>query len=231
MRRTSRLFELIQFLRSAHRPVTAATLAERLEVSKRTIYRDIVSLQAMTVPIVGEAGIGYEMRRGYELPPLMFSADEVDAVVVALSLLECSSDNGLKMAADTIRGKVAAVLPDALIPALFLGSLYASSERIAEPLSVDLAIVRRSIREERKLKFLYCDGANRPTNRTVCPIALIYGVQFVQIIAWCELRRSFRRFRADRICSCSISNEWFRGESNKLRSQWATECGATTDWS
>src|SRR4051794_32881415 len=104
MRRTSRLFEIIQLLRSAKQPLTAAALAETLEVTKRTVYRDVASLQAMSVPIYGEAGVGYVMRPGYDLPPLMLSVEEVEALVVALSLLGRTGDKGLKSAAETIRG-------------------------------------------------------------------------------------------------------------------------------
>src|SRR3954447_6785626 len=107
MRRTSRLFEIIQLLRSAKKPLTAAALAETLEVTKRTVYRDVASLQAMSVPIYGEAGVGYVMRPGYGLPPLMLSVEEVEALVVALSLLGRTGDKGLKAAAETIRAKVA----------------------------------------------------------------------------------------------------------------------------
>ena len=111
MRRTSRLFELIQALRGALRPQTAAELAEKLEVCKRTIYRDVASLQAMGVPIQGEAGIGYVMRPGFDLPPLMLSVDEVEALVVALCLLQRTGDAGLKAAAETIQGKIQDVIP------------------------------------------------------------------------------------------------------------------------
>ena len=111
MRRTSRLFEIIQLLRSAKKPLTAAAIAETLEVTKRTVYRDVASLQAMSVPIYGEAGVGYVMRPGYDLPPLMLSVEEVEALVVALSLLGRTGDKGLKAAAETIRAKVASVLP------------------------------------------------------------------------------------------------------------------------
>src|SRR5215216_3880726 len=147
MRRTSRLFEIIQFLRSARKPLTAAAIAETLEVTKRTVYRDVASLQAMSVPIYGEAGVGYVMRPGYDLPPL----------VVALSLLGRTGDKGLKAAAETIRAKVASVLPHSSKQPIDNVSLYAPAWGAAEPEDLDLSSVRRAIREERKLVISYCD--------------------------------------------------------------------------
>src|ERR1700687_1998827 len=111
MSRSNRMFEIIQLLRSAHGPMTSNELAEPCEVAPRTIYRDIASLQAMRVPIAGEAGIGYVMRAGFDLPPLMFTTEEVEAIVVGLALLQRTGDVGLQGAAETIGAKIAAVLP------------------------------------------------------------------------------------------------------------------------
>src|SRR5215470_19763004 len=111
MGRSNRMFEVIQVLRAARKPLTAQEIAERLEVNKRTIYRDIAALQAMRIPIEGEAGVGYVMRRGFDLPPLMFDADEVEAIVVGLALLRRTGDAGLQMAAESVAAKIADVLP------------------------------------------------------------------------------------------------------------------------
>src|SRR5580704_9423170 len=114
MRRADRLFEIIQYLRSAARPVTAAGLAETLEVTVRTIYRDIAALQARRVPIEGAPGIGYVLRRGYDLPPLMFTLEEVEAIVVAARLLRRTGDLGLQDAAASVLSKIGVVLPETM---------------------------------------------------------------------------------------------------------------------
>jgi predicted DNA-binding transcriptional regulator YafY len=223
MRRTTRLFEIIQVLRSAKKPMTAAAIAEKLEVTKRTIYRDVASLQAISVPIYGEAGIGYVMRSGYDLPPLMLSVEEVEAVVVALSLLGRTGDRGLKAAAKAVHGKIATVLPPDVGRAIGEVNLFASTWGASEPESIDLGIVRRAIREERKLKLDYCDDQARITERIVWPIAIIYYVEVINIAAWCELRQGFRHFRADRIRACSLLDSRFEGEGAALRRIWSAE--------
>jgi predicted DNA-binding transcriptional regulator YafY len=232
MRRTSRLFELIQALRGASRPQTAAELAGKLEVCKRTIYRDVASLQAMGIPIQGEAGIGYVMQPGFDLPPLMLSIDEVEAVVVALCLLQRTGDTGLKAAAETLRAKIQGVLPRSVSAPLLADSLYATPDGLGEIGNVDVTMVRRAVREEQKLHLDYVDRNGSVTRRVVRPIALIYDVDAHVIVAWCELRGAFRRFRGDRIRSCSILPERFHGEGDKLRILWQAELGVRTgDWS
>src|SRR5215207_616354 len=223
MRRTSRLFEIIQLLRSARKPLTAAALAETLEVTKRTVYRDVASLQAMSVPIYGEAGVGYVMRPGYDLPPLMLSVEEVEALVVALSLLGRTGDKGLKAAAETIRAKVASVLPQASKQPIDNVSLYAPAWGAAEPVNLDLSLVARAIREERKLVIAYCDEQGRASERVIYPLAIVYFVEVINVAAWCELRQAFRHFRADRIRTCSLSGGRFEGQSAELRARWLTE--------
>ncbi|MDQ0391742.1 helix-turn-helix transcriptional regulator [Labrys monachus] len=220
MRRTTRLFEIIQLLRVARRPLTAETIATQLEVTKRTVYRDIASLQALSVPIHGEAGIGYVMRAGYDLPPLMLSIDEVEALVVALGLVERTGDRGLKAAAASIRAKVTTVLPVAARQPIQGRSLYVSNWGSSEPTAVDLAEVRRAIREERKLALFYGDAQGQETNRIIRPIAVVYYVEVVSIVGWCELRGDFRSFRADRIRACKPTEERFAGEGARLRDLW-----------
>jgi predicted DNA-binding transcriptional regulator YafY len=226
MRRTTRLFEIIQVLRSARKPMTAAGIAEKLEVTKRTVYRDIASLQAISVPIYGEAGVGYVMRSGYDLPPLMLSVEEVEAVVVALSLLGRTGDRGLKAAAQAVQGKIAAVLPQGAKQPIDHLSLYASTWGAVEPEAVDLGLVRRAVREERKLSIEYCDDQGRSSERIIRPIAIIYYVEVINIAAWCELREGFRHFRADRIRCCSVLDSRFEGEGAALRTAWAAERNA-----
>lgn len=220
MGRSSRLFEIIQILRRATTPVSARVIAEALEVSKRTIYRDVVTLQAMRVPIAGEAGIGYVMQAGFDLPPLMFTADEVEAIVVGLSLIGRTGDADLLAAASRVTRKIAEVLPDAADSHIDGSPLHVSHWHAIPPSLVEYRVMRQAIREERKLHLRYQDAEARCTERTVRPIALVYYVDNVILAAWCELRRDFRHFRADRIITCHSIDSVFKGESELLRAEW-----------
>jgi predicted DNA-binding transcriptional regulator YafY len=219
MGRSNRMFEVIQVLRAARRPLTAHALAERLEVTKRTIYRDIAALQAMRIPIEGEAGIGYVMRRGFDLPPLMFDADEVEAIVVGLAMLQRTGDKGLLTAAATVGAKIAEVLPEGAGRSISDTALQVSKWGAATP-GIDMKALRRAIRDERKLKFGYRDAGDQVTRRTVKPIAIIYYVEVAVLAAWCELRGGFRHFRVDRIDALKPLAERFGGEGETLRKAW-----------
>jgi len=216
--RSDRMFEIIRLLRRAAKPVTAQALAETLEVVPRTVYRDIAALQAMRVPIEGEAGIGYVMRRGFDLPPLMFTAEEVEAIVVGLSLLRRTGDLGLQAAAGRVTAKIAEVLPEE--GALDDPPLYVSRAGPSPPERVDLRFIRRAIREEAKLWIAYEDSEARRTERTVKPLAILYYIEVVVLTGWCELRQGFRHFRADRIADCRVTGERFTGEGDELRRLW-----------
>jgi predicted DNA-binding transcriptional regulator YafY len=218
--RSNRMFEIIQLLRGAHKPVTAQGLAEALEVVPRTIYRDIAALQAMRVPIEGEAGIGYVMRAGFDLPPLMFTTEEVEAIVVGLALLRRTGDVGLQSAAGRVSDKIAQVLPSGQGGDLAGLPLYVSPWGAEVSTRVDLRILRGAIRAEEKLRIAYEDGNGRRTRRTVKPLGLFYYIEVVVLTAWCELRRDFRHFRADRIVECKVTGRRFAGEGDKLRVLW-----------
>ena len=218
--RSDRMFEIIQLLRRAAKPVTAQALAETLEVVPRTVYRDIAALQAMRVPIEGEAGIGYVMRRGFDLPPLMFTAEEVEAIVVGLSLLRRTGDVGLQAAARRVTAKIAEVLPEEDALNLDDPPLYVSRAGPLPPERVDLRLIRRAIREEAKLWIAYEDAEARRTERTVKPLAILYYIEVVVLTGWCELRQGFRHFRADRIADCRITGDRFAGKGDELRRLW-----------
>jgi len=219
MGRSDRLFEVIQVLRGARKPLTAEALAERLEVNKRTIYRDIAALQGMRIPIAGEAGIGYVMRRGFDLPPLMFDADEVEAIVVGLALLQRTGDRGLQASATGVGAKIAEVLPPAIGCGVDRGALQVSKWGAPSP-AIDMKAIRQAIREERKLRLGYRDAQERATRRTVKPIAIVYYIQSTVLAAWCELRGDFRHFRIDRIAACKALPERFPGQGAGLRKAW-----------
>lgn len=220
MRKASRLFEIIQILRLARKPVTAAEMAERLEVTPRSIYRDIVALQAMRVPIEGGRGIGYILRPGFDLPPLMFSIEETEAIVLALALLERTGDAELKVAARRVGEKITGAVPEPLRQVFQSQALHAWGSIAAAPPAVDLALIRRAIRDEQKLAMDYRDELGRATERTVRPLALIYYSEQAMMVAWCELRQAIRNFRADRVEYCEPVEAFFRGEGDRLRQMW-----------
>ncbi|MBB3382875.1 MULTISPECIES: YafY family protein [unclassified Rhizobium] len=220
MRKASRLFEIIQILRLAKRPVTGADIAARLEVTVRSVYRDIAALQAMRVPIEGERGIGYILRPGFDLPPLMFSIEEMEAIVLSLALLERTGDAELKQAAKRVTAKIAGAVPPPLRQTLDANALHAWGFAAPSASAIDLSLMRRAIRDEEKLDLAYRDELGRATERIIRPIALIYYAETANIVAWCELRQAIRNFRSDRIEGCEATGLWFKGEGNGLRQIW-----------
>ncbi|HTC11818.1 MAG TPA: YafY family protein [Acetobacteraceae bacterium] len=220
MRRADRLFDIIQRLRTARGPLTAAAIAAPLEVTVRTVYRDIAALQARRVPIEGAAGIGYVLRRGFDLPPLMFTTEEVDAIVTGVRLLRRLRDPKLQDAADSVLAKVGTVLPEQLRAHLLAAPMYVSSGSTPSAKGVDLAEVRSAIRASRKLRIAYLDAQDRRTQRTIWPIAMAYYVDVTLIAAWCELRNDFRHFRVDRITRSTTLDERFEADHAKLLAAW-----------
>jgi predicted DNA-binding transcriptional regulator YafY len=220
MRRADRLFDIIQRLRTATRPMTAAALAEELEVTVRTVYRDVATLQARRVPIEGAAGVGYMLRRGFDLPPLMFTAEEIEAIAVGARLVSRTGDPGLQDAAESVLSKVTAVLPEPLRAQLVSAPLYVSTSGAPVADSVDLSAVRQAIRDECKLQIEYVDEKGERTERVVWPIALAYYVQATLIGAWCELRQDYRHFRADRIRSLAVLQERYPWDNGRLMAEW-----------
>jgi predicted DNA-binding transcriptional regulator YafY len=220
MRRADRLFDIIQTLRTASHPLTAAALAEQLEVTARTIYRDIAALQASRVPIEGAPGVGYVLRRGFDLPPLMFTADEIDAIAVGARHVRRLRDPKLQAAAESVLAKVTAVVPEALRSYLRPPPFYVSEGSAPAVTGVDLAEIRDAIHAARKMAIAYVDEKGRRTARTIRPIAMAYYVDVTVIAAWCELRQDFRHFRADRITSAQLLDERFTAESARLTAQW-----------
>lgn len=220
MRKASRLFEIIQILRLARTPLTAAEIAERMEVAPRSIYRDIAALQAMRVPIEGARGIGYILRPGFTLPPLMFTIEEVEAIVLGLELLKRAGDTALKAAAGRVAAKTATALPEPLRDVLDSKAIHAWGTVAKQPTGIDLALVRHAIRAEQKIDISYRDEGGRDTQRTVRPIALIYYSDATNIVAWCQLRGAIRHFRAERVQASEALDEFFKGEGERLRRLW-----------
>jgi predicted DNA-binding transcriptional regulator YafY len=214
MRRADRLFTIVQILRRS-KLVRARDLAEKLEVSERTIYRDVQDLMASGVPVDGEAGVGYILRRGFDLPPLMFSEQELEALVLGARIVQSWTDAKLAEAAGDVLAKVEAVVPERL--RLFMADtpLDAPGGHRMEPVRVDLAELRRAVRSRLKLDFSYTDAAGEATRRTVRPLLLSFLGPIWTMTAWCELRQDFRTFRVDRILDLTVTGDKFRPEPGR----------------
>ena len=223
MARSDRLLALLQSLRRHRHPVTADFLARELEVSVRTVYRDIGVLVASRVPIRGEAGVGYVLEPGFDLPPMMFTPDEIEAILIGMRFVRDRGDAVLSRAAEDVIAKVGAVLPDALRPLLFDGALYAPSycDAIVEE-AVDVAPLREAIRRNLKVVIDYRDATNKHTRRTIWPFGLAYFDQVRVVMAWCEMRQAFRHFRTDRIVALSLGQR-YPARRAELMKRWERE--------
>ena len=215
MRRAERLFQLIQLIRG-RRLSTARFLAERLQVSERTVYRDVAELMAQGVPIEGEAGVGYRMRAGFDLPPLMFSKDEAQALVASVRIAQPRLDAALAAQAEGALSKIMAVLPAAARVAAESLAVYAPP-----PVGLDEATRRRletlriATEARHKLKLHYLDLKDRRSERTVRPLGCFYWGAVWTLAAWCETRVGFRSFRVDRIAELEVLGEHFVPEPGK----------------
>ena len=209
MRRADRLFQIIQILRRKRGLMTGRELAEELEVSLRTIYRDIADLIGSGVPIDGEPGLGYMLRGGYDLPPLMFTADEIDSIVLGARVVESWADPELAQAARDVLAKIEAVVPAKLRALVYSNTFTAPYDHKREPIRVDFVALRRAIRDRRKLDLGYRDAGDAATDRTIWPLTLSFYGPVWLVAGWCELREDFRSFRADRMQSLTVLDERF----------------------
>ena len=208
MSRADRLFQIVDQLRR-HRFLTAAQLAEHFEVSPRTIYRDVLDLNASGVPVVGEAGVGYRLDPTYSLPPLMFSHDEVEALVIGMRMVESWGDVELRQSARSILDKVNAVLPEAAVERLDKTALFSLSFGAGQRASRHLGTLRRAINQQHKLAFAYQDERGNASKRTVRPLGLYFWGQSWTLAAYCELRADFRNFRTDRMQRLRMTEDKF----------------------
>ncbi len=202
--RSERLFDLLHALRRHRRPVTGKVLAAETGVSLRTLYRDIASLQAQGANIEGEPGIGYVLRPGFLLPPLMFPPEEIEALVLGTRWVAGRADARLREAAESALARIEAVLPPGLNGELHGASLLVGPGAAIPGDTVDPALLRRAIRAERKLALVYRDGDGEVSRRIVWPFGLAYFDQARLLLAWCELRIGFRHFRTDRIAAAEV---------------------------
>lgn len=226
MTRTERLLALIQKLRCHRYPVTAAVLAESLGVSTRTLYRDIAQLQRQGANIEGEAGLGYVLREGFILPPLMFSPDEIEALVLGLQWVARNGDLALGQAAENVQAKVRAVLPDEVAAVLDLPALKLGPSA-SEVTTQHLPELREAIRQNAVVELTYHDQHGHPSTRRLWPMAIGFFDASRVLIAWCELRQDFRHFRTDRIDSLVVHAERYPRHRRTLLHAWKQQMGIT----
>ena len=225
MSRAQRLLDLIQILRRHRLPATGAALAEEAGVSLRTLYRDIETLRAQGAHIEGEAGVGYVLRPGFMLPPLMFTEEEIEALVLGSRWVYERADDALADAARNALAKIGAVLPSDLKESLDSSNLLIGPGEPIAAGDAELASIRAAIRAERKLDIAYADKAGSPTRRTIWPFALAFFDRARVVSAWCELRGDFRNFRTDRIAELSVTSARYPRRRQALLKEWKAREG------
>lgn len=218
--RAQRLLDLIQLLRRHRRPVTGATMADELGVSLRTLYRDIETLKGQGARIDGEPGLGYVLRPGFMLPPLMFSEEEIDALVLGSRWVAERGDPPLSKAARNALAKIVAVLPDDFKESVEASGLLIGPGAQVAAGDTGLASIRQAIRAERKLRIAYLDARGAQTRRTIWPFALGFFDRVRVVVAWCELRRAFRHFRTDRIAALTLNATRYPKRRHVLLKEW-----------
>jgi predicted DNA-binding transcriptional regulator YafY len=214
MRRADRLFQIVQHLRGG-RLVTARMLGERLEVSERTIYRDIADLQSTGVPIDGEAGVGYMMREGFDLPPLMFTRDEIVALVAGARMVRAFGGAQMARAAEEALVKIGAVLPDSEKARIARTEIHMPNWVVSDAERKSIDLLERAVEARDVLSIDYADEAGKGSQRNIRPLGLWFWGKVWTLVAWCELRDDFRAFRIDRIAAIEASGRTFRPERGK----------------
>lgn len=220
MSRSQRLFDLLQHLRCHKYPVSAATLARELSVSVRTVYRDIATLQAQGAEIEGEAGLGYILKPGFTLPPLMFSVDELEALLMGAEWISSQANGEFSVAAQNAIAKISAVLPTELKLQLATETMRVAPGPAAPELQVELADIRKAIRQESVVSMGYTDLNGQVTQRDVWPVVIGFFQQCYLLVAWCEARQAFRHFRVERIQSFTESGRKYPEPRYQLLRRW-----------
>lgn len=219
--RTQRLFDLIQILRRHRYPVSGQQLADKLGISLRTLYRDIATLQSQGASIEGEPGVGYVLRPGFMLPPLMFSEEEIEALVLGARWVTRRADKKLKLAATNVLAKISSVLPDDLQQKLaYSGLLIGPAKTAIDNDDEKESFIRDAIRRENKLQITYVDFKGDESQRFIWPLALGYFEEVHVMVAWCELRSDFRHFRSDRIVQLTPCQKRYPQPRQMLLKKW-----------
>ncbi|MEZ2223945.1 helix-turn-helix transcriptional regulator [Rhizobium sp. RCC_161_2] len=228
MARSERLLTLLQTLRRYRRPVSGAVLAGETGVSLRTLYRDIASLQSQGAMIEGEPGIGYVLKPGFMLPPMMFSQDEIEALVLGSRWVARAADERLAAAGADALAKIAAVLPDEMRETVEQATLVVATRRALED-KADLSLMRKAIRSERIVQLTYGDVNGAISTRRIWPFALGYFDEVRMVMGWCELREDFRHFRADRIVDFAVLETRYPRRRVVLAKEWHKQQGLAHD--
>jgi predicted DNA-binding transcriptional regulator YafY len=224
VRKADRLFQIIQILRRARAPITADAIALELETSKRSVYRDIATLMGQRVPIRGEAGMGYVLEAGFDLPPLMLTPDEIEAAVLGAQWVQARGDPALVRAAQDLVAKIAAAVPERLRPLVLDPSARTRSDALPiPPDAIDMVEVRRAIHAGRKIQLGYRDEKSADSTRKIWPIAIGYLETVRMVVAWCELRKDFRHFRTDRVTTAEFLDERYPERPSTLRARWKAQ--------
>jgi predicted DNA-binding transcriptional regulator YafY len=226
MRRADRLFQIVQLLRRSSRPVTAEAIALELETSKRSVYRDVAALMGQRVPIRGEAGVGYVLDSGFDMPPLMLTSDEVEAAVLGAQWVVARGDPALARAARDLIAKIAATVPERLRPVVLEPAVASAPAWTRKAETLDMARVRAWIHAGRKLRLNYADEQGRETLRVVWPFLVGYRETTRLLVAWCETRDDFRTFRTDRVAEADFLDDRYPGRPAVLRARWSAKMEA-----
>ena len=217
MRRADRLFQIVQLLRRRRTVTTAKEIASKLEISERTVYRDISDLVLAGTPIDGEAGVGYRIRPGYDLPPLMFDREEIQALVLGVRIVRQVGDPALARASESILSKVATVLPKELEPLLADTRLFATTRVRGSHAADALAVTREGLTSQRRIRMRYTDERGEATERTVRPLGVFFWDKTWTLAAWCEMRVGFRNFRLDRVGEATLLDRFEEEPGRTLR--------------
>ena len=217
MRRADRLFQIVQLLRRRRTVTTAKEIASKLEISERTVYRDISDLVLAGTPIDGEAGVGYRIRPGYDLPPLMFDREEIQALVLGVRIVRQVGDPALARASESILSKVATVLPKELEPLLADTRLFATTRVRGSHAADALAVTREGLTSQRRIRMHYTDERGEATERTVRPLGVFFWGKTWTLAAWCEMRVGFRNFRLDRVGEATLLDRFEEEPGRTLR--------------
>jgi len=220
MRRTERLFQIIQILRGNTSPVTGRSLADELEISLRTLYRDMAELIAQRVPVTGEAGTGYVLDDGYDMPPLMLTADELEAAALGAAWVTARADPSLARAARDLVAKLSSSIPKELRPIILDAGLKTVSNRPRIRERFDGAVLRHAIRERLKLQLIYQDQNGAVSDRLIWPLFIAYFDESRIVVAWCETKQDYRHFRTDRVQSLEMQQDKYPARRALLIRDW-----------
>ena len=220
MNQGDRLFQIVQILRRSSRPVTAWEIAAELEVSTRTVYRDVANLIGRRVPIQGEAGLGYVLDGGFDMPPLMLTPDEIEAAALGAQWVAGRADPAKAMAARDLIAKIMPVMPERLRMLMADPAIGTQPDSNSAPDGIDIARTRLWIREGRKIRIDYRDERGDVSRRVIWPVIVGYFDEKRILAAWCEERRDFRHFRTDRVIAAEFLEDRYDIRPSVLRLRW-----------